>query len=325
MGQLIKLQDYTSRYEQNINHYPTQFVKLKKQQWAKLLNQWEKSPYETYFPDLKTEVDTKQGKMETSLIGKIKNLFHRNNNVVEIEELFSSSSNVQMEEELFSTEGTPPFFYRPESIEELKQQFLNGLFDFQMKWATSTIVDTSFVNKKYYYDERLKYFLQRFPDTFLVMFQPIFQLKKASIETETILISPTDVWCIKFVEEIDVSVFLGSHEKFWTVKNKREEKRIVNPSIALNRTGKIVKRLFQLYEIDLPVHKILLSRNGYIDYPSLPYDIQIVDKKGYDNWFQTLRTVRSPLKAVQLKGADALLQNCQTTSIRRMEWDKTDG
>ena len=33
MGQLIKLQNYTSRYEQNIFHYPSRFVMLKKQQW----------------------------------------------------------------------------------------------------------------------------------------------------------------------------------------------------------------------------------------------------------------------------------------------------
>ena len=35
MGQLIKLQNYTSRYEQNIFHYPSRFVMLKKQQWDK--------------------------------------------------------------------------------------------------------------------------------------------------------------------------------------------------------------------------------------------------------------------------------------------------
>ncbi len=36
MAQLIKLQDYVSRYEQDIYRYPSQFIKLKKQQWDKL-------------------------------------------------------------------------------------------------------------------------------------------------------------------------------------------------------------------------------------------------------------------------------------------------
>ncbi|MFJ7851588.1 hypothetical protein ACIQX3_02180 [Peribacillus frigoritolerans] len=36
MAQLIKMQDYISRYEQDIYRYPTQFARLKKQQWDKL-------------------------------------------------------------------------------------------------------------------------------------------------------------------------------------------------------------------------------------------------------------------------------------------------
>ena len=36
MAQLIKLQDYVSRYEQDIYRYPSQFIKLKNQQWDKL-------------------------------------------------------------------------------------------------------------------------------------------------------------------------------------------------------------------------------------------------------------------------------------------------
>ena len=81
-----------------------------------------------------------------------------------------------------------------------------------MTWATSTLVDKSFINKKYYYDERLKYFLQRFPDTYLVLYQPVFKLKKATIEVDTILISPTEVWCITFVEEEDLLYLLEKSE-----------------------------------------------------------------------------------------------------------------
>lgn len=320
MGQLIKLQDYTSRYEQNIYHYPIQFVKLKKQQWSKLLNQWENSLDSSSLPSPNEMNERIQDKENQPLLGKLKTLFNKKSEGIEEQQI----NNDQIED-LFNMEEFPAYFYRPESIDELKQHFLNRLVEFQMKWATSTLVDTSFIDKKYYHDERLKYFLQRFPDTYLVLYEPIFSLKKASIEVETILISPTEVFCIKFLEEKDLSVFLGSNEKFWNVRNKRKETRIVNPTIALNRTGKIVKKVLEVYDIDLPIRKILLSRNGYIDFPSIPYDLILVDKKGYEDWFQTLRNLRSPLKAVQLKAADALLKNSQTTSIRRMEWDITDG
>ena len=49
MGQLIKLQDYTSRYEQNIYHYPARFVTLKNQQWEKVQRNWENPYDETVF------------------------------------------------------------------------------------------------------------------------------------------------------------------------------------------------------------------------------------------------------------------------------------
>lgn len=318
MGQLIKLQDYTSRYEQNIFHYPTQFVKLKTQQWEKLQKKWESSLDALISQPLPLQTD--ESKQVPPLLNKLKILFNRKNDETEEQ----SFTNNQQIEELFNMEEFPPFLYLPETVEELKIYFLNHLFDFQMKWATSTLVDTSFINKKYNYDERLKYFIQRFPDTYLILYEPIFLLKKATIEVETILISPTDVWCIKFLEESDLSVFLGTNKKFWSVRNKHNEKRIVNPTIALNRTGTIVKSIFQLHDIDLPIHQILLSRNGYIDYPSAPYGLTLIDKKGYEDWFLTLRGLRSPLKAVQLKAADALLQNCLTTSIKRIEWDITD-
>ncbi|WP_413229413.1 hypothetical protein [Heyndrickxia sporothermodurans] len=41
MGQLIKLQDYISRYEMDPFRYPAQYVRLKKQQWQKLKLDWE--------------------------------------------------------------------------------------------------------------------------------------------------------------------------------------------------------------------------------------------------------------------------------------------
>ena len=41
MAQLLKLQDYVSRYESDLSRYPSQYVRLKKQQWEKLKVTWE--------------------------------------------------------------------------------------------------------------------------------------------------------------------------------------------------------------------------------------------------------------------------------------------
>ena len=64
--------------------------------------------------------------------------------------------------------------------------------------------------------------------------------------------------------------------------------------IALNRMGKIVKKILQITDIHLPIHKILLSRNGFIDYPTAPYDVKLVDKKNYEEWFQSLQRCALP-------------------------------
>ena len=40
MAQLVKLQDYVSRYQVDLKRYPTQFVRLKKQQWDRTKEEW---------------------------------------------------------------------------------------------------------------------------------------------------------------------------------------------------------------------------------------------------------------------------------------------
>lgn len=41
MAQLIKLQDYISRYEIDLARYPTQFIRLKQNQWERIKYQWQ--------------------------------------------------------------------------------------------------------------------------------------------------------------------------------------------------------------------------------------------------------------------------------------------
>ena len=57
MAQLVKLQDYISRYEWNPYHYPAQFIRLKRQNWKKLQEQWEMEKASLY--DETFELDRK--------------------------------------------------------------------------------------------------------------------------------------------------------------------------------------------------------------------------------------------------------------------------
>ena len=41
MAQLVKIQDYISRYQIDLARYPTQFIRLKQNQWERVKHQWQ--------------------------------------------------------------------------------------------------------------------------------------------------------------------------------------------------------------------------------------------------------------------------------------------
>lgn len=315
MGQLIKLEDYVSRYEQNIYHYPSRFVRLKKQQWDKLKENQTNEQIPTPDQDFWYEGEN------TAILNKLKGIFKTRNNEGLSETEEDNNRNEKTTDESSAFQFTAKFSHHPSNEEDMKIQFLDQLFRFQLKWATSTLSEKSHMNSQYFFDEKLKFFVQRFPDNFLLLYRPIFLLKSAPTESEIILISPTDTWCITFLEAEENAVFQGGNEHFWIKRIKQQEKKVLNPLIALNRTGLIIQKIYQQNEIDLPIHKVVLSRNGFIDFPHSPADVRFIEKRNFEEWFQMMRKLRSPLKHIQLKSAQALLQYCQTTSYRRPEWD----
>ncbi|MCJ8009549.1 NERD domain-containing protein [Lederbergia wuyishanensis] len=309
MAQLIKLQDYVSRYETDMSRYPAQFVRLKKQQWEKIKETWESGALHFDSELLNQEISNEK----QSIFKKVKSLFSREEETLEEEYALQ-----EKEEEEFNF----PNLLHAATENELKQQFLNHLLHFQIKWASSTIHEKSFVNEEYYVSERLQHFLQRLPDNVFLLYEPIFLLKKAPVEFEVLLLTPTETWCLAFLENEEDAAYLGSNDHFWIKKRQDHEGKVLNPVISANRMNTIVKQLFQLYEVDLPIRKAIVSRNGFIDYPEAPIDLFLLDKRSYEEWFQRIRNVASPLKMMQIKGAKALLEYCQTTSFRRPDWDK---
>ncbi|PLT32424.1 NERD domain-containing protein [Bacillus sp. V5-8f] len=319
MGQLIKLQDYISRYEQDLYRYPTQFVRLKKQQWEKIKSAFLAGELEQFsFQEPPGSLEEEWGTdTKTGLFGKVKGIFSRGSSKDQIS--VSGIQDASGDEENFFSLQLPS---NVASLDELKQIYLNQLFRFQMKWGSSTMYEKSFVDQSFFLDEKLRFFLQRFPDTFLLLYKPVFLLKNAPVEVDIILISPTDAWCITFLEAEDDAVFTGSSERFWLKRHhQHNERKVLNPILAVERMEKIVKQLFSIYDVNLPIKKAILSRNGFIDYPLVPYDLTLIDKRAFPEWFQRMRSLSSPLKHQQLRAAQALLDYCQTTSSRRLEWN----
>ncbi|AIF43156.1 hypothetical protein X953_08335 [Virgibacillus sp. SK37] len=296
MAQLIKLQDYVSRYEWNAYRYPSQFIRLKQDNWQKLYGRWQEPPTE-----VTDEVEQESPKLGP--ISKIKALMRKD---------------VGEEEQNIKEENLP------ETEAELKQYFLNRIFNFQLKWATSTVTELSYMKRSYYTDSLLKYFLQRFPDNYLCMYYPIFTVKSAPVDGEIILISPIGIEIIYVVEEDDEAKVFVENGRTWKVITEEQGKKILSPQIALKRTEQIVNSILRTINIEFPIQKTVLSRKNVFIFNEELYQTKLVGAKQYEEWFKQKRSLSSPLKSQQLKVAEALLKYSQTTSVKRPEWEEEE-
>ncbi|WP_046176656.1 nuclease-related domain-containing protein [Domibacillus indicus] len=319
MGQLIKLQNYISRYENDVFHYPAQYVRLKKQEWEKFYANWE--GYHQNAGSISKEPDEQENwlleeepKEKQSLF---RGLFSKKEKQAETE---PDPVALEEEENLFSINHTESLYLKTE--EDVKKAFLDKMFTFQIKWASSTLLHQSPLDHKYYVDEQLRFLLKRLPDTFLILYEPVFRFQKAVVELDVIIITPLHVWCLTFLEEQDEAVFIGSPERFWEKRFGEAESKVLSPAVPLARAETIVKKLLGRDQIDMPVRKAVVSRNGYIDDPAAPADIHYIDKREFSRWFDEMRHLSSPLKTIQLKAARTLLAHADTVSIRRPEWEE---
>lgn len=323
MAQLVKIQDYISRYEVDLTRYPTQFIRLKQSQWTRVKYQWQSGEMiERWEQDLEEEVEEPK---KASIFQK----FFSFNKVKEDE---ASIENIKVSDELLLDEDEipeesstlqfePNIVYAPNTIEELKKMFIDQFFHFQMKWASSTLREKSYVDPKYMRDTLLRAMLQTLPDTYLLFYFPILRVKKAPIELDIMIMTPTECICVTLLEQEDQAVYVGTSERFWVKKVGKVDKKVLNPIIQLTRMEKVVEQLFMQNGIDLPIRKVLLTRNGFIDYPGKMYGIQFVDKRNFPEWMQNLQKSVSPMKHMQIRAAETILNTVQTTSFNRDIWN----
>lgn len=295
IAQLIKLRDYVSRYEWNPYHYPSHYIKIKKENWNKLYELWMNENKEQ-------ESELTDGHI-ASTFQKLKSLITSNQDDKEVQD-----------NELL-----------PESELELKHYFLDRLFPFQLKWATSTVTEVSFIDQKYHADDILKFFLQRFPDIYFVMYYPIFNIKQAPIDAEIILISPIGIDIIYLLENNEEVRYLAGDERTWMMDTLNQETTIMSPLISLKRTEHIIKSILNARSLSFPIHKTVLSQKNNIVFSSEPYNTSIVGKFQFETWFNKKRQLRSTLKNQQLKVIEALLSYCLTTATKRPEWEEETG
>ncbi|WP_431027564.1 nuclease-related domain-containing protein [Lysinibacillus sp. LZ02] len=324
MAQLVKLQDYISRYQIDLARYPTQFIRLKKGQWERVKYQWQTGGDIGQWEHI--EVEAEEVPIEKSRFSFLKKLLpNRAKEDEKNEDVESVDVSTELDEDYIPEEETtlhfePNIVYNPQTVAELKHMFMDQFFHFQMKWASSTLREKSYVDPKFMRDTLLRSLLQTLPDSYLIFYRPILRLKKAPIELEIIILTPTECYIVKVLEEENQAVYIGGGERFWTKKVGKLDKKTLSPIIDLNRTETIVTRLFQEEGIEIPIRKVILSRNGYIDYPSTVYGLQFIDKRKFPQWMEQLKRSVSPMKHMQIRAAQAILKSAETTSFHRDIW-----
>ncbi|MDM5352185.1 nuclease-related domain-containing protein [Lysinibacillus sphaericus] len=326
MAQLVKIQDYISRYQIDLARYPTQFVRLKKSQWDRIKRQWElgEDISEWQHIDNETEADTLEEKERFSFIKKI--FTGRQKETEDVEDIEISNELISSEDTIPEEETTltfePKIVYAPQSVHELKRMFIDQFFHFQMKWASSTLREKSYVDPRFMRDSLLRTLLQTLPDNFLLFYYPILQIRKAPIELDVVLMSPTECICITVLEAENQAVYVGGSDRFWMKKVGTKDLKVLNPTINLARMESVLSQLFKEENIDMPIRKVVLTRNGYFDYPGSPYGVRFVDRRNYGEWMEHLRKVSSPMKHMQIRAAQTILNTVQTTSFNRDIWQQ---
>lgn len=291
MAQLVKIYDCISRYEWNSYRYPSQFIRFKQENWKKLYKLWLDPPIEN--------------RQEPQEKGGLQRLFNWNGFLKKDESLPEEDQSFHQLTEM-----------------ELRSYFLNKLLPIQMKWATSTVSDVSVIDNKIYEDERLTYFLQRFPDIYLVMYYPLFQIKDAAFDAEIIVIGPLGIEIIYLLEEDQGATIYADEERTWTVEKDYEKKSVLSPILALKRNEHVIKGILQARNVHIPIKKTILARTNIVISSQEPYNTNIIGMHEYEKWFQDKRSIQSPLKHVQLHALETLLMYCVTTSVRRPEWEE---
>ena len=325
MAQLVKLQDYISRYQIDLARYPTQFVRLKKNQWNRVKYQWQTGEEIGQWQHIEEEPEEELVEKERfSFLKKL--LPGRQKQIEKEEDIETLNVSTELDEDMIAEEEStlhfePNIVYHPQTLEELKRMFMDQFFHFQLKWASSTTREKSYVDPKFMRDTLLRSLLQNLPDSYLIFYRPILRLKKAPVELEILILTPVDCYIVRALEEEDHAVYIGDGERFWTKKVGKYDKKTLSPMIDLQRTETIVNKLFELEGIEMPIRKVILSRNGYIDYPGSVYGLQFVDKRKYAEWMQQMKRSISPMKHMQIRAAQVILKSAETTSFHRDIWN----
>ncbi|ARK31770.1 hypothetical protein [Halalkalibacter krulwichiae] len=298
MAHLIKLEDYISRYQFDLNRYPSQFTRMKKERWFYLKSEWKQVQFDAIQKEDSLNIDNNAPKKK-GLLTRLKH-WRKREKVIEAVDVFED-----------------PFLSN--TLEKVKEEYLDELFHSQLRWASSSLVGESLLDPKYETDEWLRFFAQEIPDNYFLMYKPVFFVKKAPVELDIILISPTEVNCITILKGQEHSVFEASSDRFWLEYIDKTRKKRISPLVSLSRMSGIIKPILDEEGVVFPVKRIVLSSKSIIDNKMQGARIELIDKRNFQEWTNKLKKHPSPIKSKQMKVTSLLLQSCFTDSGEKVE------
>lgn len=304
MAQLIKLADYVTRYEIDIYRYPSRYVRLKKERWQRLMQDWEtKQKGDSDLPLWNVYENEEKTFLQKSWEKLVKR----------------GKSDIQEEMELPSKEEL-----EHQTLEEVKEVFHEELFKFQLNWASSTVSEKSDVKRSYFFDSFLQFLVKKLPDSFFIFYEPVFLLKKAPVDLDVIILTPSEIWLVKPLLGNQNTIFQTESDRFWIKKDRNSEVKLLHPVISLKRMRTVAEAILEESNLDFPMKQAIIAKNSFIDIPQSNQRVKIIDKRNFDEFHKLLLKNKSPLKHTQLKVADTFLIHTMTTSKTRFDSDSTD-
>ena len=289
MAHLIKLEDYESRYQFDLNRYPSQFSRMKRERWYYLKNEWEQAQQELDVFEVEAEEQTNESGW--------KELFQR---------LFSRKDKLREDEPAEDEK----LRLKSMTLPELKQMFLDELFISQLRWASSSLLGESSLDPRYKRDEWLRFFTLQLPDNYFLMYKPVFHIKKAPIDLDIVLISPAELILITLLEGHEYSIFEASTNRFWIEYVHQEKRKRLSPLLSMTRMSGVIETILKENQFSFPIRRIVLSPTSMIDNRLPNINVEIVDKRTFRHWHESLKRQPSPLKHEQMKVTAILLDYC---------------
>ncbi|TMW71779.1 hypothetical protein [Alteribacter natronophilus] len=304
MAQLVKLADYISRYETDLHRYSSRYPRLKTERWERLKHNWETERKKPLIRDYE-EIVTSSWGMEAGSVWK--------RMVKQVP--FLRRKNVTKEE---TDGGRDVSFNRPvSSLDSLARSFREELYQFQLSWASSTISETSAISSRFEQDTLLARMVKDLPDTYFILYSPVFRVRQAEVELGVIIITPVEIWLLQPLDGDEHTIYSPLNERFWNRQSRSGTEKIIHPGTALKRMASVVKEILQEQGHPAKLKPALVAKNSFIDIPDNNRIYRIIDKRSFPGWFEQMRKNHSPIKSDQLKVTNTLLDYCVTYAAER--------